>query len=543
MSDGPKDPSAASGLEAGMASLTFTALNEPSAENPGQGNHGTEEGNKKDRRRTASLERYRPAAKFAENSEEKAAERANHRQRLGFGQSRLQGNSGGGPEGGQRGGKGGGQRGNRERRNKGNRRGGGNKHPDQYAGSGGGGGDPYDQNGGSDDPPQSNYDFQRQNSLATATEQDNQKMGEKNWADYSFDDDTPIDPPPPVADHHHHPAGPSSQDHHETNSSGSRPDRKHRSPKSGGGGRVSGGWAPRNSQAQPHGAGNNENNGHGHQEDLRNKLNRNKNRSAQGQHHVGGGSNGLSQFEQFSNNSIHNTAHSFNNSGTGKKPLPRPKKNTENFNPCHEPPEMRILCAPPGLSRCPRAYSTRDVAVVTDLFVQDVNDYRIYHQLLEEIQKSGVDERLLWQSWHGDSHLIADDKRQWKKHCPTFAWVVDKLADYFDMNVQATRLNWYRDTNEWKPFHHDAAAVKPDKARTQNMTVAVSFGAERDAAFEHAKTKTVISMPQPNGTVYTFGRDVNILWRHGIPQVHPDFFREEGRISIICWGKMDMFDM
>ena len=75
---------------------------------------------------------FRPAAKFAENSEEKAAERANHRQRLGFGQSRLQGNSGVGPEGGQRGGKGGGQRGNRERRNKGNRRGGGgNKHPDQ----------------------------------------------------------------------------------------------------------------------------------------------------------------------------------------------------------------------------------------------------------------------------------------------------------------------------------------------------------------------------------------------------------------------------
>ena len=45
-------------------------------------------------------------------------------------------------------------------------------------------------------------------------------MGEKNWADYSFDDDTPIDPPPPVADHHHHPAGPSSQDHHDTNRSG-----------------------------------------------------------------------------------------------------------------------------------------------------------------------------------------------------------------------------------------------------------------------------------------------------------------------------------
>ena len=41
----------------------------------------------------------------------------------------------------------------------------------------------------------------------------------------------------------------------------------------------------------------------------------------------------------------------------------------------------------------------------------------------------------------------------------------------------------------------------------------------RDAAFEHADTKTVVAMPQPNGTIYTFGRDVNILWRHGILQV------------------------
>ena len=47
--------------------------------------------------------------------------------------------------------------------------------------------------------------------------------------------------------------------------------------------------------------------------------------------------------------------------------------------------------------------------------------------------------------------------------------------------------------------------------------MAVSFGAERQAAFEHAKTKTTISMWQPNGTIYTFGRDVNVMWRHGIP--------------------------
>ena len=56
------------------------------------------------------------------------------------------------------------------------------------------------------------------------------------------------------------------------------------------------------------------------------------------------------------------------------------------------------------------------------------------------------------------------------------------MAGYFDMDVQATRFNWYRDSSEWKPFHHDAAALKEKFARTQNFTLAVSFGAEREAA-------------------------------------------------------------
>ena len=63
------------------------------------------------------------------------------------------------------------------------------------------------------------------------------------------------------------------------------------------------------------------------------------------------------------------------------------------------------------------------------------------------------------------------------------------MARYFDMDVQATRFNWYRDSSEWKPFHHDAAAMKEKFARTQNFTLAVSFGAEREAAFEHAKVR------------------------------------------------------
>ena len=48
---------------------------------------------------------------------------------------------------------------------------------------------------------------------------------------------------------------------------------------------------------------------------------------------------------------------------------------------------------------------------------------------------------------------------------------------------------------------------------------------------------------QPNGTVYTFGRDVNILWRHGIRQLPPSMQNNNGRISIICWGWVETFDM
>ena len=33
------------------------------------------------------------------------------------------------------------------------------------------------------------------------------------------------------------------------------------------------------------------------------------------------------------------------------------------------------------------------------------------------------------------------------------------------MDIKATRFNWYKDNQQWKPYHHDAAAVKPDKAQ------------------------------------------------------------------------------
>ena len=49
--------------------------------------------------------------------------------------------------------------------------------------------------------------------------------------------------------------------------------------------------------------------------------------------------------------------------------------------------------------------------------------------------------------------------------------VLEKIVDFFKMDVKATRFNWYRDSNDWKPYHHDAAAVKPDKGIVLNITL------------------------------------------------------------------------
>ena len=58
----------------------------------------------------------------------------------------------------------------------------------------------------------------------------------------------------------------------------------------------------------------------------------------------------------------------------------------------------------------------------------------------------------------------------------------------------------------------DAAAVKPHIAKIQNLTIGVSFGAERDASFQHAKNRAVVNVPLPNGTTYGFRNQVNIDW-------------------------------
>jgi hypothetical protein len=208
----------------------------------------------------------------------------------------------------------------------------------------------------------------------------------------------------------------------------------------------------------------------------------------------------------------------------------RRKKNTESFEPDHSPPDMRLLIFT-NKDSCPIQLTERDVIVLPNFF----NDVTIYNTLLREMENSGFDESNLWKLWHGDSHLIADDKLgDWKSKCPTFMKVINAMRDYFHMDIKATRFNWYKDNQDWKPYHRDAAAIDERKAKTQNITVAVTFGDTRTASFQHMTHKTRIDLPLADGSVYVFNKQVNVDWMHGIIQ-EPEI-KKDGRISIICWG-------
>jgi hypothetical protein len=212
----------------------------------------------------------------------------------------------------------------------------------------------------------------------------------------------------------------------------------------------------------------------------------------------------------------------------------RSKVNTTDFTPNHEPLDMNII-----VNKSLTQYKENDVIIVPN-FVEENYNGELYNKLLNEMNSLGIDDNKLWLEWHGENHLIADDTLKWKNNVPTFNYIIDEIKKYFNMEVKSTRLNLYEDSNDWKPYHHDAAAIKEHIAEVQNFTVGLSLGATRDIAFQHAKTKTSISIPLDNCTAYAFSKKINIDWKHGIPQIDPNKAFTDGRISIIVWGKVNL---
>lgn len=196
-------------------------------------------------------------------------------------------------------------------------------------------------------------------------------------------------------------------------------------------------------------------------------------------------------------------------------------KNTETFDPSFQEPDLRLIINKP-------ITKGNEISIVPN-FLQDLS---IINKLDEDFEYDTL------VSWHGDTHSIADDSLNWKKNAPAFTKIVDSLCEFFEMTPGSTRFNYYKDSKDWKPYHHDAAALKPNKAKTQNITVGISFGLTREISFQSAESdksvRKTVNIPLENNTVYAFGNEVNIKFRHGIPQLEEEVYKP--RISIIVWG-------
>lgn len=223
----------------------------------------------------------------------------------------------------------------------------------------------------------------------------------------------------------------------------------------------------------------------------------------------------------------------------------RKAKNTQSFDPDLTEPDMRLLIDT-NKEKFTIEMKENDVVILPNHFSNPKDDLTIYQSLLNEMENCGVPPEELWKLWHGDTHFIADDRLakkmgfDWKEKCPTFNMIIETMKNYFDMEIKATRFNLYKDNTEWKPYHHDAAAIDEKKSKTQNFTVGITFGATRTVSFQHAKSKNRLDIPLRDGSVYTFARQVNIEWMHGIVQ-EPEV-KKEGRISIILWGKNNQIE-
>ncbi|KAG5486760.1 hypothetical protein LSCM1_08016 [Leishmania martiniquensis] len=173
----------------------------------------------------------------------------------------------------------------------------------------------------------------------------------------------------------------------------------------------------------------------------------------------------------------------------------------------------------------------RGNAVYIRNFICDEKDMHLYDSLKEELVAST-----------GATMLGSGGLMNWSKHqvfenpkdiSQTFNGIIDMLAEYFDVDVYATRLNYYRDGTQWKPQHHDSHAYGGCALR-EDFTVGVSLGATRSLLFVHEASRREFDFPQMNGDCFAFTGEVNQLFTHGVPRAH---MPTGDRFSIIAWGR------
>jgi hypothetical protein len=118
-----------------------------------------------------------------------------------------------------------------------------------------------------------------------------------------------------------------------------------------------------------------------------------------------------------------------------------------------------------------------------------------------------------------------------------FEEIVDKVSKTLQVKVKATRINYYANGTDWKPYHRDSH--KTVDGEREDITIGISIGASRELSFLHVASNKKFSFPQNNGDLFAFTDIVNESFKHGVPKTKATIGE---RFSIIIWGKQ-MIDM
>jgi len=163
-------------------------------------------------------------------------------------------------------------------------------------------------------------------------------------------------------------------------------------------------------------------------------------------------------------------------------------------------------------------------AIYLPHFLCGKEDFTLMKNLSNDLQSNAGEAMTNW-----SQHL----KHENPDFSPTFQEIVKRMADYFDVDVFATRLNFYPDSASWKPFHHDSHAYGGRQQR-EDFTMGASFGATRELVFLHQPSQQQFSFPQENGDIFAFSTQVNQQFMHGVPK--SSIKGPAPRFSIIAWG-------
>ena len=167
--------------------------------------------------------------------------------------------------------------------------------------------------------------------------------------------------------------------------------------------------------------------------------------------------------------------------------------------------------------------------------------------MVPQVLSAGLAERLrgeiqsftddYWVRWHRDAHWILDEKKNWRSQVSSWTEVVACLEATFQCSINASRLNRFSDSGDYKPFHHDASAIIPSRTRTQNTSIVLCLGEGRPVRFYHEPSKSTLDFSIPSRGAYAFGAGVNNRWMHGVGKGGEGDDRV--RFSLAFWGWTD----